>query len=373
MRLLNRIRGNEAGLALVTALVLLLVGGFFVVTCVALLGTTLTANRMVDAEGLELYAADAGVEHALWHFKYDMAFQFPTAGGENSIPFPETISDRTVSVIVSNEGEYGYKISSTAVSDDGESTTVESYVAFLDFDWLFDSAITSPSDVVLMPGTDVSGNVKYGGELDNKGTINGNEIIDPEMAWPKASQLSGFYWPEVEDLTPLPTGSTIGISSGTEADPYILGPLSAAGDLTITGSGWAMLGGTLYIKGDLVIMPNGTIDLNGQTIYVEGNIQIQPNCIIVGSGCIIAEGFVDFQPTLNSTPDDFVFVMSVQGTADIKPNGSLYGSVAGAAEVQLQPGNTLELTSVPEGGLNFPDGSEDFGYRALEIRTYTIL
>ena len=85
-----------------------------------------------------------------------MAFQFPAAGEENSIPFPETISDRTVNVTISNEGVYGYKISSTAISDGGDSTTVESYVGFLDFEWLFDSAITSPSDVVLMPGTDVS-------------------------------------------------------------------------------------------------------------------------------------------------------------------------------------------------------------------------
>ncbi len=355
------------------ALVLLLIGGFFVVSAVQLLATTLNAISMADNQGLELYAADAGVDYALWHFKYDMELELPEEGTELVLSFPETVNERTVNITISNEGVYGFKIASTATSNEGDSTTVESYVAFLDFSWFFNSAITSPGDVTLKPGTEVNGDVTYGGELDNKGTIDGDEIVDPLDNWPLVSQLSTFYWAEVEDLTPLPHSSTIDISSGTEVDPYLIEPLSAAGDLTITGSGWAMLEGTIYVNGDLVVMPNGTIDLNGKTIYVEGNITLQPTCVITGSGCIIAEGDINFQPTISSNPDDFIFILSIDGIADIKPNGSLYGSVAGAAEVELMPGCTLELTELPEDGLNFPDGSSDYGWRGLEIRTYIIL
>jgi len=69
----------------------------------------------------------------------------------------------------------------------------------------------------------------------------------------------------------------------------------------------------------------------------------------------------------------FVFVMSIEGSSDIKPGGTLYGSIAGSAEVELFPHCTLTLTD-PADGLNFPGadtGSDDTGTPAT-IRTYTI-
>lgn len=53
------------------ALVLMLIGGFFVVPCLSLMSTSLTANRMVDERSLEFYAADAGIEDGLWRVKYN--------------------------------------------------------------------------------------------------------------------------------------------------------------------------------------------------------------------------------------------------------------------------------------------------------------
>jgi hypothetical protein len=70
----------------------------------------------------------------------------------------------------------------------------------------------------------------------------------------------------------------------------------------------------------------------------------------------------------------FLFVMSITGSSDIKPGGTLYGSIAGNAEVELFPGNTLTLTDVPEAGLDFPgpDTSTDDTGTPATIRTYTI-
>jgi len=54
----------------------------------------------------------------------------------------------------------------------------------------------------------------------------------------------------------------------------------------------------------------------------------------------------------------FVFAMSINGTSDIKPNGTWYGSIAGSAEVELYPGCSLTLTGLGSGEgdneLNFP-------------------
>ena len=52
------------------ALILLLFGGFFVVPCLALMSTSLNANRVVDEATLGNYAADSGIEDALRQLKY---------------------------------------------------------------------------------------------------------------------------------------------------------------------------------------------------------------------------------------------------------------------------------------------------------------
>ena len=72
----------------------------------------------------------------------------------------------------------------------------------------------------------------------------------------------------------------------------------------------------------------------------------------------------------------FVFAMSINGTSDIKPNGTWYGSIAGSAEVELFPNCSLTLTAVPGDGLNFPgmnlnEGSENITGLSRTI-TYTI-
>jgi hypothetical protein len=60
---------NEAGQALAMALILMLLGGFLVVPLLDLTTTNLNATRVIDEKTRELYAADAGVEHALWHLQ----------------------------------------------------------------------------------------------------------------------------------------------------------------------------------------------------------------------------------------------------------------------------------------------------------------
>jgi len=285
----RRILKSEAGYALPLALILLLFGGFFVVPCLNLLYTSLNANIMVDERDLELYAADAGVDHALWRFEHDATFTPPAQGSPDQWQLTDTVNDRTVDATISNEGGNTYKITSVATSADGNSTTIESYVSTSSLDdlaWLFDSAITSPTDYTLKPGSEVDGPITC--------------PLGEGQIWPTAEQLSAFYWEDVWDLTPVSNPHTIDISSGTEASPYPIGPLYAPGDLTIWGSGVARLDGTVYVKGNLEVKPGSTINLNGHTIFAEGSIVLKPGCTISGSGCIIAVGDVEFKPNTTS-------------------------------------------------------------------------
>jgi len=266
-----------------------------------------------------------------------------------------------------------YEITSTATNADGSSTTVESHIRTLDWTWLFDYAISSVYSVQLQPTTVVDGDVIYGTSITGEENIQAPHTAthDPDIRvnWPMAETLAAFYLRDVEGLPPL--GDTI-IDVGVTSS---IGPLYIDGNLDIKNTGGVMtatLAGTVYVTGDLAFeQPGGgsnayTIDLNGHTIYVEGSISFPPQHVsISGSGCIIAKGDVDFQPAIASGPGDFVFVMSVEGTTEMHPNGDFYGSVAGDTQVQLQPGCTLTRTDPPS-WLNFPKGD------TLEILTYTI-
>jgi Tfp pilus assembly protein PilX len=355
MRLL---KNGESGQAMVMALILLTLGSLLVVPTLSLSVTSLKYHQVVEENTLETSAADAGVQYALCKLGNN-------EGAFATEPLPSEVNDSTVNVTVEDIGGNIYKITSTATTDADSSTTIESYVLISRA--LFDNAITSPGDVTLKPGTEVNGDVQYNGQLDNKGDIYGQEITAEIKNWPTAEELSALYWEDVKDLTPLPDGYVIDISSGTLETPYLIGPLYATGNLTITGSGVARLDGTIYVSGDLTVnpTPSCTILLNMQAIYTEGSITFQPGTTTSGSGCITAVGNIDYQPNISG--DDFVFLMSLTGTVTLKPGTSFFGSVAGNCEVELMPGTTLNWVA-PADGLNFPAGSGE-----LNIITWQIL
>ncbi|MBA7695515.1 hypothetical protein ES703_104143 [subsurface metagenome] len=61
---------DEKGQALILVLILLLVAGVIIAPLLAFMSTGLITQRQQEQRTLELYAADAGVEDALWKIKY---------------------------------------------------------------------------------------------------------------------------------------------------------------------------------------------------------------------------------------------------------------------------------------------------------------
>ena len=209
------------------------------------------------------------------------------------------------------------------------------------------------------------------GNVTGSGTVYGNtsDPYDPDK-WPFDQDFRAFYWPQASNAT-LPhdeccAGQCIldvavnssfgpGYHDGNEGNLIIT---STVDNITAT------LTGTVYIKGDDATLEIGKanrdfyLDLNYQTIYVEGinhdlsqssnAIYIPPGKVtIIGSGAIIAEGNIDFQPNMEAgSEDEFVFVLSLYGRINFQPNGTLYGSVA-AQDVKLGPGNVLTHTDSP--------------------------
>ena len=342
------LKNGQSGQALIMALILLVLGSLLVGPILNLAATSLNYHQVIERHTLETYAADSGVEYALCELGND-----PEGYKVDTLVVPEfTMNDRTVAVTATHMPDIGddiYKITSIATTDSNSSTTIESYVHISPYPAFFNNAITSRGDITIQPGTVVDGDIQYGGELDNKGTITGDTIEAPVANWPTAGELSDFYWVDA----PVINESSIDISSGTVESPYPIGPARTSGDLTLTGSGVAELNGTLYVQGSLTLMPGTAIKLNVETIYAEVDIDMQPGTDLWGPGCVIAVGDVKFQPHLGTGEEAFILVMSVEGTVQFQPENDFYGSIAGNAEVTLQPNCTLNTTD-PDDGLDFP-------------------
>ena len=87
-----------------------------------------------------------------------------------------------------------------------------------------------------------------------------------------------------------------------------------------------------------------------------------------GPAYTIFNGIIDFSPNIDSNPDNFLFIMSVEGTVQFNPGSDFYGSIAGNIEVTLQPGVDLTWEDPSGEDLDFPTGSVDM----LDINTWEI-
>ena len=334
MKIWKEILEGERGLALPLALIMLVVGVFLAVPVLALVTTSLNYNRTVEANTLELYSADAGIEQEIWKVA-DNPGILP-AEGQTTAPgyLPGTLIDvngmSQVETTITNKGERIYQINSIVTNTSEHQTIVDCYVYILNFSNLTDGAITSNGDLTIN-NCYVDGYVYYDGTLINNNTeiTTGDPIQMEQTNWPTAAELADFYYPgDGYDFYP----SAIDVK-----DYYAvgLGPLYRNGSLSVDntadGNPTLTLNGTIYVTGDLTFQQSGnktyTLDLNKQTIFVEGNISFPSGSVtLVGSGCIIAIGDIEFMPSMGTGEEDFIMVFSVDGTTNFQPNGDFYGS-----------------------------------------------
>jgi hypothetical protein len=399
----------EKGNVLILVLILLVVGALILAPVLGLMSTGLISGQVYEKKTHEYYATDAGVEDACWQLK--QAESDPTKVPASPEEPPLTYSlqslngkeiEVTTDMISGTTGASIYKVTSTATSASGSETTIVSYIQTLPLFW--NNVITSTADVRLESDSQVYGDV-MGDITVDKGTVDG-DIRGPydEHKWPSSEDLREVYWPQASNAT-IPDAKCCGgscildVADNSTSGIYELGPgfhgadkqefiVKSTGDnITVT------LTGTVYISGDNATLSIGSggqpfyLDLNYQTIYVEGGnhdlskpneeaLYIPPGKVtIIGSGAIIAEGNINFQPNMETgAENEFVFVLSVLGGINFQPNGTLYGSVA-ARDVEIGSNGFLTHTDAPtdpetgEQLLNFP--MEDVE-RAVKILTWEI-
>ena len=253
-RTLNEPRRNEKGQALVLVLCFLILGGLTIAPLLAYMSTGINAGQLHKEKMVGSYAADAGVELALWNLTIG-ELEVPE-GGQVALP-QFTINTQTLDVTIDNIDDRTYKITSTAASDDGSGTTIESYVNFL-----VAHAVTSTDTeaiVTVRQSAVIDGDIYYVGEIEiiDDATVNGEIIaddpfdigIDPEE-YKVEAQSGGTHY---GDLT-------------IDSSPYTLGPLYITGKLTIQNGVNIILGGTVYVEGQIVIGDDVTITGTGNLL-----------------------------------------------------------------------------------------------------------
>ena len=379
---LGKLQNGERGVVLIIVLILLALGGILIVPMLLNMDTGLKAEGSYERKTDEYYAADAGVEDAIWQITREQRLpELPSYEGDDAWPY--TINDidgKTVDVTIDyidedDSGNDVYKIVSVA-SAGGSETTIESYITFGGgFAFLLDNAITSTGQVDLKNNSTVTGGILSPTEPTGNGDYDTWEDED-SMVWPDTETMYDFYRSQVTDTGIL--DYTVDSTGYTFDNPLPVGPLYVDGKLTMQGDGWIRLDGTVFVTGDIKAGNSFNVILNNQTMFAgdttDDTIDLSNGITTSGSGCIISVGDLHFKTGGGTDPDGFIVLMSIEGKVVIHQGDPIYGCVIGQEVVTLDNGASVYLTPIPteeEGGLNFPNQNEgDYTGYNLEISTW---
>lgn len=382
MKLLDRIRCNvvqrrEAGYALPMALVLLVVGGLFVVPSVALMFTSLESNMMVEDADQELYAADAGTEYGLWWcIQPENDGSMPANEGDiSTIPFDDEVNDRTVEVTISNEGEDGYKITSIATSDDGDSTTIVSYVDIIQGSsggFLGDHAAaalggSAGCDIQLEGNSDVEGDIYANGDI----CLSGNAEVDGDAFATGEITISNNASVEGEEIEGAPTLEVSEIdTSGYKAEAQAAGCGGYTGHPALPSSGTYVHSEPVHVDGDtdLNISGNATITFE-ETVCADGDMNISSNATVTFEGPVKIGEDLDISGNAKVIFGGTVYIggnLIITTNYDVELGGTVYvvGNISMSGNADLVGGETIVADGdiILSGNSNLNESAEDLPF-----------
>ena len=251
---------EENGAVLPFALIILMVGVLVVIPLLSLGSTALMTSEVYEDRLLQVYAADAGIEWAMWHIS-SQTTQVPS-GGE--VTLPEFLSNGLpTNVTITDLGDRQYRITSSSGNADSAivieaDTSVEAMpdgYTLIEGDKMFAAGYTSEDDFYITGNVTLSGGSVLGGDLFVDGDvtiIGGDNVIEGNV---------------------LAAGNIL-FSGGTE----VMGSVAAGGNLTMLSD--AVVYGDAYIQGHLNM--GGQSKIEGD-VYIGGDISLGGGADIEGS------------------------------------------------------------------------------------------
>ncbi len=214
----------------------------------------------------ELYAADAGIEDAIWSLIYD----YPISVSAPPYTWDYSLSDvvnrppvESVSIMIEYLPSDGvHKITSTATSYDG-STIVEAHVTGIVHIYY--------GDLLVYPGDTIPGDVYVDGrvELENEAKILGNVSATEDVILNAYSQIGGTICTdgdlELNAVGIVVEGDVYAVGNVLlSADAQVYGDVHAGGDVVLNNQ--SIIGGELY--------SGGHVQLSGPTTRIYGDVHL---------------------------------------------------------------------------------------------------
>ena len=392
--MLKKVISDESGRILVWTLVILGIGALLIPTLLTHASTNLLATRATE-EGLkEQYAADAGVEKALWHLQR----------GELEVP-QFAINNKTVDVTIDDiedEGEGIYKITSTATTPGESSTTIVSYVGSASISRsMFGHAVAAlgnddeECDIDFGGNAEITSDVELGGDIYANGNVcvSGNAEVDGDATATENITTTGnadILGEQTEGAPPL-AAPEIGIegykAEAENVECAVCGDIACddivCGDITRWGD-WSPFSGDYedpeHVQGNLNISGIGTFTF-GDTVCVDQNLNISSITTVTFEGPVKVVGNLNISTLNTVTFKDIVCVegnlvsssevvfeggVKVGGKLDISGNEEVTfeGPVKVEGELEVSGnaeaifGDTIEDTVCVGQDLNIDDNAE---------------
>jgi hypothetical protein len=346
---------DQEGAALVLTLVLLMIGGLIMAPLFGHIGTGHIAGQVHEVRMEQLYAADAGVEDAVWRMQSGEISSPVACEDPEEWSYNVTINGETVDIRVEFVGDEVFRVISTTTGEDS-ATVVESYV-FWGSHWrdLLNYGVIALHGDINIDGTSkldshpvpnnthiyAHGGITMGGA---KSAVYGTATATGSISDPN-NGITGTKTEYASTLTfALPdTSLYYGMASRGQL---------IEGDLEITSSrtlGPARINGNLYLRSHAVVTLGGPVWVNGEILTDGGSVIIGEGPII-GTGRVYvagrAEPGTDKMPVVISTADHqemgldyaiafagnsdtYMVLYAPNGHVDISGSGAVNGAIIG--------------------------------------------
>jgi hypothetical protein len=409
--IINKLRTfskNEQGSVFITALIILIFGSLVLGPLLSYIGTGINTSKVFEEEVAEYYDADAGIEEAILQLQNDFEGIIDNGTGTiDGYPFKGIINgmfwkdvngngtyigeeeDELVSpyspvmfTLLDSPNGNGVEVLLQGIGD----TLTYLVISESPADGTVDSDLEDPTwtgtrieafvNDITIDLTDIMENVITGKGTDSITILpEGSDYVQPEPPDEHAPEEYTGGWPDPDDVI-----RAFEILIKNEATEYGSDTLELTGDLSIDEPFYhdgpltissddkgnvLTLNADMYITGQTVLGGSKEWDLilNGHTIFIESPLEAPPKPALEiegdvtltniegvdgsGSGAIIAIGDIYFEPNMDTSADDYIFIMSVSGKTEMQPNGNFYGTLAGEAVVTRQGTATINWSQYP--------------------------
>lgn len=288
---------QSKGLALPMALLLMFISFVVALPVVNLVYTNLKSSEIVEAKTTGNYAADAGIQYALWKYKNDAGFSGNVTDNcdePTTIELPDggVVGDYYVSVSTCNlTGSFRKVVSIATHKNTGSTTTMIAYLGtsgYNIFDYVLATLCPGGNLDVYGNNNNIIGDVYISGDITGHGAncaISGNVTLTGQITGLSGTQIEytnecleepDWMKEKIETFIQR-TGVIDNINCPTECKKWtdIAGnysdPLCISGDMNLLNKGTYNFFNTVCIQGNLNISGESQVTFH-KPVKVSGNL-----------------------------------------------------------------------------------------------------